>query len=153
MQVADVIERAMKLSASRSDVWRALTTEDGLAGWWADRVEVDLRPGGTMRFHFGEKYGIGEAEIEVLEPEHRFAFLWSPFTLEDAADYPDLRTRVEFTLAEERGGTMLTLRETGFASLPEVLAARALSDNQRGWDEELGHLRTYLKAGVTVVHG
>lgn len=153
MPVSDVIEREVVLRSTRSEVWTALTTEDGLAGWWADRIEVDPRPGGTMRFHFGEEHGISEAEIDRYEPEERFAYFWRPFTdLEEARDYPDLRTRVEFVLLEHPDGTLLKLRETGFAALPDVLAARSLADNEGGWDVELGHLSSYLETGVVVVH-
>lgn len=154
MPVSDVIEREIVLRSSRSEVWTALTTEDGLAGWWADRVEVDARPGGTMRFHFGDEHGVYEAEIDHFEPEARFAYFWRPFAdLEESTDYPDLRTRVEFVLAEHPDGTLLKLRETGFAALPDALAARSLADNEDGWNVELGHLTTYLETGVPVVHG
>lgn len=153
MAVSDVIERELVLRSPRSEVWTALTTTDGMAGWWADRVEVDPRPGGTMRFHFGEEHGISEAEIDLFEPEDRFAYFWQPFgNLEEAKDYPDLRTRVEFVLADHPDGTLLKLRETGFAALPDALAARSLADNEDGWTVELGHLETYLGTGTPVVH-
>ena len=154
MTVSDIIERELILRSPRHEVWIALTTAEGMSGWWADRVEVDLHPGGTMRFHFGDEHGSYEAQIDVLEPEDRFAYFWRPFTdLEEAADHPDLRTRVEFLLADHPDGTRLTLRETGFAALPDVLAARSFADNEDGWTVELGHLRSYLETGVAVEHG
>jgi uncharacterized protein YndB with AHSA1/START domain len=154
MPVADVIERAMSFSATRSDVWAALTTADGLSGWWADRVEVDARPGGTMLFHFGEEHGTQEAQIDVIEPEDRFAFFWRPFSgLDGVEAAPEVRTRVEFTLTDDRGRTQLLLRETGFAALPEAWATRSLAANEGGWTEELEHLASYLKTGIAVVHG
>ena len=111
MPVVDVIERAMSLSVSRSDVWAALTTADGLSGWWADRAEVDARPGGTMLFHFGEEQGTYEAQIDVIESEERFAFFWRPFSGRGGIEAgPELLTHVEFTLADDRGRTMLFLR-------------------------------------------
>lgn len=154
MPVTDVIERVISLPGSRSDAWAALTTADGLSGWWADRVELDARPGGTMLFYFGEEIGTHEAQIDVIEPEERFAFFWRPFnSLEGIEAAPDLRTRVEFTLQDDRGRTMLLLRETGFAALPEAWAAQSLEANEGGWTEELDHLASYLKTGIVVMHG
>ncbi len=66
---------------------------------------------------------------------------------------PDLTTRVEFLLEDHPEGTLLKLRETGFAALPEVLAARSLHLNESGWDTELQHLRGYVVSGEPVVHG
>lgn len=153
MPVTDVIEREMVLTAPRTEVWAALTTTEGLAGWWADRIEVEPRVGGTMRFHFGAEHGISEAEIDLFEPEARFAYFWQPFAnLEEARDYPDVRTRVEFVLSDHPDGTLLKLRETGFAQLPAHLAARSLADNEGGWTEELEHLRSYVERGVVTVH-
>jgi len=153
MPVRDAIEREMVLSSPRSEVWAALTTSDGLAGWWADRIDVDARAGGTMRFHFGDEHGTSDAEIDLFEPEDRFAYFWQPFAdLDEAKDYPDLRTRVEFVLTDHADGTLLRLIETGFAALPNAIAARSLEDNEGGWTAELGHLERYLRTGVAVVH-
>ncbi|MGH3993115.1 MAG: SRPBCC domain-containing protein [Pseudonocardiaceae bacterium] len=37
-------------------VWRAVTDPEQLGSWFPCRVEVDLRPGGPMRFDFGEGF-------------------------------------------------------------------------------------------------
>ena len=151
--MADAIERELVLRSPRSEVWAALTTADGLSGWWADRVEGDGCPGGMIRFHFGAEYGVSEAQFDLFEPETRFAYYWQPLNLQEAAEYPDMRTRVEFVLADHLEGTLLRLRETGFSALPDALAARSRTNNEGGWDQELGHLGSYLETGVTVVHG
>jgi hypothetical protein len=53
---------------------------------------------------------------------------------------------VEFTLEEIAEGTRLTLVESGFASLPEVVqAAQAYQDNQGGWQVGLNALHSYLQ--------
>ena len=154
MAVRDVVERELVFGAQRSEVWAALTTVDGLQGWWCDRVEVDLRPGGQMVFHFGEEHGIHYATVVVVEPEDRFVFTWRPFQTSAGADeVPDLTTSVEFALEDHPQGTLLKLRETGFAALPGVLATQSLHENELGWDEEMAHLRSYLATGVPVVHG
>ncbi len=152
MAVSDVIEREIILPSTRSEVWAALTTAEGLAGWWWDTVEIDLRVGGVISFGYGEK--VYPARVEEVQPEERYVFSWRPFQTEEGADdVPDLTTRVEFLLEDHPEGTLLKLRETGFAALPEALAARSLHLNESGWDTELQHLRSYVVSGEPVVRG
>lgn len=152
MAISDVIEREIVYEATRSEVWAALTTAEGLGGWWAERTEIDARPGGTMVFHFGREHGTSEAQIDVFEPEERFAYFWRPFdALAEASEYPDIRTRVEFVLEDHPKGTLLKLRESGFAALPEVLAGDTLRENTHGWDiDVLPRLRTFVETGERV---
>ena len=150
MAVSDVIECEVVLPSTRSEVWAALTTAEGLAGWWWDSVEIDLRPGGAISFGYGQD--AYPAQVEAVEPEERYVFTWRPFQKDEGADdVPELTTRVEFRLEDHPEGTLLKLSETGFAALPEALAARTLRLNESGWDEELGHLRTYVTSGEPVV--
>ena len=58
-------------------VWSAVTEPDELAHWFPATVDVDLRPGGAMRFVFPEgEAPAGEGRVLELEPERRFAFTW-----------------------------------------------------------------------------
>jgi Activator of Hsp90 ATPase homolog 1-like protein len=65
--VTDLIERELDLPASPTDVWRALTDPAWLAGWLADEVELELRPGGEARFRLGEEHRTGWVE-EITPP-------------------------------------------------------------------------------------
>ena len=152
MAVNDVIEREMVLSSTRSEVWAALTTAEGLAGWWWDSVEIDLRPGGAISFGYGES--VYPAQVETVQPEDRYVFTWRSFQEDEGAeDVPELTTQVEFLLEDHPDGTLLKLSETGFAALLDALAARSRHANESGWDEELQHLRTYVVSGEAVVRG
>jgi uncharacterized protein YndB with AHSA1/START domain len=42
------------ITAPREKVYEALTTIEGLAGWWTKQTCGDSRPGGIIRFRFGE---------------------------------------------------------------------------------------------------
>ena len=150
VRVPDLIERELVLRSPRPEVWAALTTPKGLADWWCDRAEIDLRPGGAIAFDFGAEHGTYEATVVAVEPEELFAMIWRPFHGEPDADAAgDLTTRVEFRLEDHPDGTLLKLRETGFAALPGTLAQRTLSDNTTGWDiDVLPRLRRYVETGV-----
>ncbi len=43
------VERVEDLPVPPAELWDAVATPDGLAGWLADEVELDVRPGGTGR--------------------------------------------------------------------------------------------------------
>ena len=61
-------------------VWRAVTTPEHLGQWFPSPVEIDLRPGGSMRF--GAFSGPAASGIvEELEPPRRFTFTWGLDTL------------------------------------------------------------------------
>jgi uncharacterized protein YndB with AHSA1/START domain len=151
MQVSDVITREMVLGAKRSEVWAALTTPEGLAGWWCKSASIDLQPGGEIAFNMGEQYGVHPARVEAVEAEELFAFSWRPFQSEEGAEeLPHLSTRVEFRLEDHPRGTLLHLRETGFEALPGALAAKTLHENEAGWDEQLANLRSYIVTGHPV---
>jgi uncharacterized protein YndB with AHSA1/START domain len=94
-----MIRKEILLPASRSEVWSALTDPEELERWFANDVELDLRPGGAATFRWGN----GEsrrATVTEVEPGERLSFLWD----EDG--------EVEFTLEDDLDGTRLTVVET-----------------------------------------
>jgi uncharacterized protein YndB with AHSA1/START domain len=94
-----MIRKEIVLPAERDEVWAALTDPRQLEEWFANDVELDLRPGGGASFRWGN----GEsrrATVTEVEPGERLAFEW-----EGEGD-------VEFTLADDDGGTRLTVVET-----------------------------------------
>jgi uncharacterized protein YndB with AHSA1/START domain len=137
--VPDAIERELILPVPPARVWAALTQADQLSAWFGTRANVDLRPGGAVRFIWdspasGANSHVNDGVIEVLEPMRRFAFRWQSGT----EGTP--RTLVDFTLEEVADGTRLRMVESGFA----VLARERREGNVRGWQQELGDLEAYL---------
>ena len=94
-----MIEREIVLPSPRQEVWEALTEPERLEDWFANDVDLDLRPGGGARFRWSNGEERRAVVIEV-EPERRLAFEWEDEGL------------VEFTLADDDGGTRLTVVET-----------------------------------------
>src|SRR5260370_37008673 len=70
-----MIGREIVLPADPDEVWDALTEPDRLEDWFANDVEVDLRPGGGASFRWsnGEER---HATVTEVEPERRLAFEW-----------------------------------------------------------------------------
>ena len=59
----DAVRRDVTVPAAPEDVWEALATEEGLEGWLADEVKLDLREGGEGVF----RYPDGEERHAVVE--------------------------------------------------------------------------------------
>ncbi|MBV9473948.1 MAG: SRPBCC domain-containing protein, partial [Solirubrobacterales bacterium] len=70
--MSDRIEREQWLAATPEEVWDAVTDD----GWLADRVALDLRPGGDARFESDGLVRTGWVE-DVRAPE-RLIFWWAP---------------------------------------------------------------------------
>ena len=79
--MTDLIERELSLPASVADLWQAITDPEWLAGWLADDVELELRPGGEASFTLGDEVRTGWVE-EVTAPGENdgtgcLAFWWA----------------------------------------------------------------------------
>jgi uncharacterized protein YndB with AHSA1/START domain len=137
----DVIERDLFLTQPVDRVWSALTDPKELASWFPDRVELDVRPGGTGTFAFDMDEGehVAGVVVEALDPKTRFAFWWG-----DIGNDAEQRTLVDFTLEPVDGGTRLHLVESGFAKMADGDQMR--EGNEHGWTIQLGKLPGYLAA-------
>jgi uncharacterized protein YndB with AHSA1/START domain len=142
MGFPDRIERTVELARPPALVWTALTTAEGLAGWFGNDAQIELRVGGSarMRWTSGDT---ADMRIERVEEARVFGFTWHIYGLPD--DDPR-RTYVEFTLEPVGDGTRLTVVETGFAQLPEDAYRKAYDGNTEGWASELSELVEYLNA-------
>jgi len=139
------IRHSVFIRAPREKVWAAFTTPQGLDGWWGTSgSEIDLRPGGklTLRWRdWGAERDINaDRDCVVLEviPPRRFAYQWG--------ETADAMTTVEFELEERDGGTLLRLREHGFA--PTAKGRKSFEGNSLGWGEVSTLMKFYVEHGV-----
>ena len=143
MAFPDRIERTVELAHPPAEVWAALTTAEGLAGWFGNQAAIDLRPGGAAQMTWNAEGFTAQMRIERVEEPAVFAFTWPIYGLPE--DDPR-RTYVEFILEPAGTGTRLTVTESGFAQLPGDLHRKAYDGNTDGWAKELGELAAYLDA-------
>lgn len=132
------ITKRLEFDAGIDAVWRAITDPAELSLWFGDGADFDPTPGtdGAMVW---ENHGRYAVRVEESSPPNRLVWSWmhEPNAAFDSAH----ATRVEWSLSvRPGGGTALELRESGF------LTATHYDDNNGGWDEELGELRTLLGA-------
>lgn len=140
------IRHSVFIRAPREKVWAAFTTPKGLDGWWGTRgSEIDLRPGGKLTLRWrgwgAEKDINADRDCPILEvlPPKRFVYQWG--------ETADAMTTVEFDLEERPGGTLLRLREHGFA--PTGKGRESFEGNSLGWGEAATLIKFYVEHGVS----
>ena len=129
------------IDAPRRRVFAMWTEREHLMHWWGPEgftlpgCEIDLRPGGTYRFHMRERDGTDHwlqgVYLEVVVPERIVcSFRWT-----DAAGKPaGPETLLTVTFAELAEKTALTLRHTGFET------TAACDEHHHGWSGSLERL-------------
>jgi uncharacterized protein YndB with AHSA1/START domain len=75
--IMDIVHR-VGIKAPASKVYAALTTIDGLAGWWTNDTSGNAKVGGNIAFRFRTPAGdeIGGFEMDVLEQSPDRAVRW-----------------------------------------------------------------------------
>ena len=144
MPIPNAITRTLDLAHPQEKVWAALTTLDGLTGWFGSHADGQLAPGEDVRMWW-EQYDNGQQTlaIKVVDPMSVFAFCWG---ISGAPEDDPRRTYVEFALAPTASGTRLTVTESGFAQLPDEWLHATYEGNTEGWRAELDELVAYLDA-------
>ena len=149
---SDKMEKILKLKAQVSRVWRALTDYREFGEWFKVKLENPFVAGQISRGQIaypGYEHITWEARIEKMEPERLFSFTWphvQSFEKNDKpADYTDApRTLVEFRLEPIADGTLLTLTESGFDSIPADWRPEAFRRNDGGWTEQMRNIESYV---------
>ena len=142
MGFPDRIERVVEIANPPAKVWKALTTAEGLAGWFGNEAAIDLRPGGAARVAWAGGQSV-DLRVERVEEPTAFGFTWH---IDGLPEEDQRRTYVEFTLEPVGAGTRLTVVESGFAQLPEDAYKSAYDSHTEGWASELGELVAFVDA-------
>jgi uncharacterized protein YndB with AHSA1/START domain len=125
-------------------IYNALTTSQGLDAWFTSGSKVNPHPGGDIYFrwiNWGPDHITTEDKGTVLEalPPNHFVFQWHP-------DLPEYATTVEINISSTEDGTIVRLREYGFADTAS--AHVAMINCATGWGEALTLLKFYLEYGL-----
>jgi uncharacterized protein YndB with AHSA1/START domain len=125
------IEREITIDAPVEVVWRTITEPDQISQWFADRVELDAKPGGRGYLGFGDQGG--PVVVEAVDPPTRFAFRWNHPADEEPVAANSLL--VEFTLVGDGPRTHLRVVESGLESLDWAAGEkqRYAEEHREGW--------------------
>jgi len=102
----DILHR-VAIKSSPEATYRALTTREGLAGWWTTDTRGDGSAGTAIEFHFGSR---GRIDMKVLEREPSQRVLWE--VVRGPAEW--IGTRVHFELGKDDDYTVVRFRHEGW---------------------------------------
>jgi len=112
--MVDILHRIGVKDSSPAAVYEALTTLEGLAGWWSsDTVGTPNELGGRIEFRFIP----GNISVTVRELEPATRVLW------DVVDEPVewVGTTIEWTIAQEDDYTIVLFRHLGWPEATEFM--------------------------------
>ena len=98
----DILHKVRVNHASKDATYKALTTLDGLSGWWTTDTTGDSRAGGVVKFRFGD----GGFDMEVLEADPGGRLRWL------VVDGPQewIGTTIDWALKEDENGTVVLFK-------------------------------------------
>jgi len=155
----DRIEKQVLLKAPRERVWRAISDAREFGSWFGMAFDgpfvagtrmvarivpttVDGEVAKMQHAHEGLRF---ELAIERIEPPRLFSFRWHPGAVEPGRDYSkEPTTLVEFIVEDAPGGTLVTMRESGFDRIPVARRAKAFAGNEAGWEIQTRLIARYL---------
>jgi uncharacterized protein YndB with AHSA1/START domain len=131
------IIHCVHVHSSPSDVFRALTTEGGVRGWWTRKAVVEPGEGGTIRFTFHGDFNPHMKQTR-LEPGQRVEWLCTS----GHANWQDNQFR--FVLEERNGETMLRFLQ----EYAQELDDEAYGTYNFNWGYYLNSLKLYCETGA-----
>jgi len=111
--MVDILHRVGVTTPSPEKVYEALTTIDGLAGWWTDDTNGSAEVGGVIEFRFPP--GGFDMEVTELVPDKHVS--WK------VVDGPDewIGTTVDWDLRQDGEFTIVLFSHAGWAEPVEFM--------------------------------
>jgi hypothetical protein len=109
----DILHKVGIKSSSLDDVYKALTTLDGLSGWWTETTQGDSKVGGVIQFRFGP----GGIDMKVVELDPNKRVLWQ--VVDGPAEW--IGTKVSFDLRQEGNWTIVLFKHQGWKEPVEFM--------------------------------
>lgn len=110
----DILQRVGIRTSSIDDVYTALTTTDGLAGWWTSNTQGEGdKVGGVLKFRFGA----GGFDMKVLELQPAARVLW------EVVDGPEewIGTKVDWELKQDGAYVIILLKHQDWKEAVEFM--------------------------------
>jgi uncharacterized protein YndB with AHSA1/START domain len=130
---AITIQRSIWIKAPRERVWQAVTDPAQVGTWFAPGTEMSQSDDGIISVYIGEM-NLEVAVVEMLDPPRQLT----------TRSLPDRVVTVTYTLEEEKGGTRITVMESGLELLSEADRQMRMSHNGKTWELALENLSAYI---------
>ena len=112
--MVDILHR-IGVTSSPEDVFKALTTIDGLKGWWTETTKGDAEPGGVVAFRFAP---VPDGfDMKVLDAKSAELVLWE--VVDGPAEW--IGTRVRWDLRQEDEYSIVLFKHEGWQEPVEFM--------------------------------
>ena len=110
--MVDIVHR-VGIKSSLDEVYKALSTREGLAAWWTNHTQGESTIGGVLQFRFGA----GGFDMKVLELHPAERVLWQ------VVDGPKewIGTKVSWELKQDGDYTIVLLKHQGWKEPVEFM--------------------------------
>lgn len=129
------IRHMLLIDAPVDTVYRAITEQDGLAGWWTRQTVAAPEVGSFAEFRFGDRY-TDKMRVAVLEPGRKVE--WECVE----GDKEWIGTRIVFDLEKQGDQALLRFRHAGWRAETDFYA----SCNYQ-WGYYMRSLKLYCETG------
>jgi uncharacterized protein YndB with AHSA1/START domain len=110
----DILHKVGIKSSSPNDAYKALTTLEGLSGWWTTDTKGTSKVGGVIQFRFGDHGGF---DMKVLELEPARRVLWQVV----GGPQEWIGTNVGFDLRQDGDFTIVLFKHQGWKEPTESM--------------------------------
>ncbi|WP_374078385.1 SRPBCC domain-containing protein [Bdellovibrio bacteriovorus] len=138
----DSIEESIKVRATASEIWGALTDTDELENWWSEDVVIEPKVGGKFREAWEDDDGkaqLASGKILAVKAKQEIKFTWK-----EKDWHKDAVTECTFSIKDDKSQRIITVHHIGWETLPEAKRAQAIKDFTIGWKYHLKELKAYL---------
>ncbi len=114
----DILHKVGITKSSPEKVYQALTTGEGLRGWWTQDTQGEFKVGGMILFRFKLKDGEGAIDMKVIELQSAKRVVWQ------VAGGPEdwIGTKIIWELRQEEGWTIVLFKHEGWKEAVEFMA-------------------------------
>jgi uncharacterized protein YndB with AHSA1/START domain len=130
----DILHKVGIRSSSPNDVYKALTTIEGLSKWWTVDTQGDSKAGSVIQFRFGA----GGFDMKVLELQPPKRVLWQVIVGPEEW----LGTEISFDIKQNDGWTVLLFKHANWKEPVEFMHHCSTK-----WAVFLLSLKSLLEAG------
>jgi uncharacterized protein YndB with AHSA1/START domain len=132
---AMAVERSIWINAPRQRVWQAVTDPQQIPSWFLPVTfpATMKRDAGTLVITMGEM-DVAFATLEDMDSPRKVT----------SRSLPDRLLAVTYTFEEEKAGTQLTVKMTGFESLAEDARQDRLQVSGAAWEKTLANLNAFV---------
>ena len=134
----DILHR-VGIKAPLVEVYKALTTREGLAAWWTNNTQGDSKVGAVLQFRFSaDGVEIGGFDMKVLELRPSTRVLWQ--VVEGPEEW--VGTKISFDLRQEGEYAIVLFKHQGWKEPVEFMHHCSTK-----WATFLLSLKSLLEAG------